>query len=79
MQCPECKTRMDDGYVPARGGIFWHRKGEKPGLFSFAKGLPGTAAWLRTAKLEAYHCPRCRLILFRYGKTIEQIGDFEHK
>jgi hypothetical protein len=73
---------MTDGYVPAQRGIFFHRKGENTEqLFDFAEALPATSAWLRRAKLEAYLCKKCNLVIFRYGKALHEddLVRFEHK
>ncbi len=79
MHCPQCHSRMQSGYIPTGGGIFWFRKQERPDIFPFARALPGTSAWLRRAKLEAYHCNRCELVLFRYGKTVDDPRSFQHR
>ena len=78
MKCPECHGAMETGFIPTGGGIFWFRQRRAPDLFSFAKSLPGTSSWFRGAKLEAYRCPRCELVLFRYGKQIEDTQSFRH-
>ena len=79
MNCPQCHSSMQDGFIPAGGGIFWFRREPDPQLFAFAKALPGTSSWFRRAKLEAYRCPRCELVLFRYGKQVPDPKTFTHK
>ena len=79
MICPECHSRMQNGYIPTSGGIVWFRKEEREGMFPFAKALRGTSSWFRRAKLEAYHCKGCELVLFRYGRTVEDPQRFQHQ
>lgn len=70
LRCPQCGTAMRSGYIPTGGGIFWFDHPHRPGLVPFAKALEGTSTWFRRARLEAYHCPKCRLVTFRYGRTV---------
>jgi ribosomal protein S27AE len=70
LSCPQCGVRMSHGYIPTGGGIFWFDHPHQPGIVPFARALEGTSAWYRRAKLEAYHCPRCHLVTFRYGQTV---------
>ena len=79
MNCPECHTSMQEGYIPTGGGIHWFRAREDTDLFPTAEALPATSAWFRRAKLEAYRCPRCQLVTFRYGKQVEDVRDFRHR
>ena len=79
MKCPQCYTRMTEGYIPTGGGVFFFRKEERPGFFPFAEALPATSSWLRRAKLEAYRCAQCELVLFRYGQTVEEPREFKHR
>jgi hypothetical protein len=72
MKCPECHAAMEEGTIPTGGGMFWYRKRQPSGLNVFAKALPGTFAWFRRARLEAYHCARCRFVLFRYGQQVDE-------
>lgn len=72
MKCPECQSKMQEGFIPTGGGIFWFRKNQPHGTLEFAQYLPGTFTWMRRAKLEAYRCPRCRLVLFRYGQHVPE-------
>ena len=78
MQCPQCHTAMQNGYIPTGGGINWFRHRESD-LFPFAVALPGTSSWFRKAKLEAYRCSRCELIIFRYGKQVDDEQGFQHR
>lgn len=79
MKYPGCHATMQNGYIPTGGGIFWFRHNAGSELLPFAKVLPGTSSWFRWAKLEAYHCSKCHLVMFRYGKQVEQTGGFEHR
>ena len=78
MQCPQCHTTMENGYIPTGGGINWFRHREA-GLFPFAVALPGTSSWFRKAKLEAYRCVRCELVVIRYGKQVDDTHGFKHR
>ncbi|MCC7145435.1 MAG: hypothetical protein IT443_03240 [Phycisphaeraceae bacterium] len=75
MKCPECGTKMLEGFIPTHGGVYWFTKGERHGFLSFARALPGTTSWFRLAKMEAYRCPSCRLVTFRYGQTYKDPAD----
>ncbi|MEX0777647.1 MAG: PF20097 family protein [Phycisphaeraceae bacterium] len=79
MRCPECHTTMQNGFIPTGGGMFWFRKDQPLGSVEFATDVPGTFTWMRRAKLEAYRCPRCSLITFRYGKQVQTPESFEHR
>ncbi len=79
MKCPECHTSMTPGFIPTSGGLHFYRAQEDTELSLYAQALPGTSAWFRRAKLEAYRCNRCHLVLFRYGKQIEDTRTFQHK
>ena len=70
---------MQEGYIPTGGGIFWFRAREGTELFPMANALPATSSWFRRAKLEAYRCPRCQLVTFRYGKQVEETRDLQHR
>lgn len=76
MTCPECHSLMINGFVAAREGVFFFR-GEMDNWF--AEALPETTAFLRRAMLEAYKCPRCRFVLIRYGKQVDDPKTFEHQ
>ncbi len=71
LRCPQCGVRMRHGYIPTGGGILWFDHPHRPGILPFARALAGTSSWFRRAKLEAYHCPTCQLVTFRYGRNVE--------
>ncbi|MAE66338.1 MAG: hypothetical protein CMJ18_18870 [Phycisphaeraceae bacterium] len=79
MKCPECGAPMQNGFIPAGGGISWFDRLSADQVIGFAKSLPGTSAWFRRARLEAYRCTRCRLVTFRYGRQVDDPKSFEHK
>ncbi len=79
MNCPQCHTTMQNGYIPTGGGIFWFGHQSGSDLFPMARALPGTSTWLRRAKLEAYHCTRCNLVTFRYGRQVDETETFRHR
>jgi hypothetical protein len=68
MRCPECCLSMQEGYVPLISGVNWRRKEESVGLLTVFSGLPGTVWWnpFNRPKLPGFHCPRCKVILFKY-------------
>ncbi|MCC7203881.1 MAG: hypothetical protein IT441_02290 [Phycisphaeraceae bacterium] len=66
---------MIEGFIPTHGGIYWFTRDERYGFLSFARALPGTTTWMRLSKLEAYRCPACRLVTFRYGKVFKDADD----
>ncbi|MBI2486356.1 MAG: hypothetical protein HYW01_05250 [Deltaproteobacteria bacterium] len=70
MKCPECCLPMQEGYVPLISGINWRCKGESVGLLTVFSVLPGTVWWnpFNRPKLHGFHCPRCKIILFKYRK-----------
>ncbi len=70
---------MQNGFIPAGGGIHWFQHEPCTDLFPFAQALPGTSTWFRRAKLEAYRCTVCQLVLFRYGKQVYDTDDFKHR
>lgn len=70
MRCPECGSQMEEGYIPLISGINWRRQNESVGLLTVFSGLPGTVWWnpFKRPKLPGFHCKRCKVILFKYGK-----------
>ncbi len=70
MKCPECFMPMQEGYIPLISGINWRRRGESVGMLTLFSGLPGTVWWnpFNRPKLPGFHCPDCKVVLFKYGK-----------
>ncbi|MEM1355831.1 MAG: PF20097 family protein [Planctomycetota bacterium] len=67
MKCPSCHATMQPGFLPVSGGMNFVR-GDGRAASSFAEGVPGTNAIMRSNRLPAWRCKACSLILFRYGK-----------
>ena len=59
---------MEHGFIPTGGGMHWFRKRDASAT-DFAEHIPGTHAWLRSARLPAWRCRKCAMILFRYGES----------
>jgi len=71
VRCPMCHARMTEGFIPTGGGMHWLRRRDASGV-EFAESLPGTFAWFRRTRLPAWRCKKCELVLFRYGRHIQQ-------
>jgi RNA polymerase subunit RPABC4/transcription elongation factor Spt4 len=74
--CPSCGKRMDEGYVAAGSVIAWSKKkvsnwALRP--FRDSKVLESTPI-RAIINVEAYHCPKCKLILIKYGQTRKPDG-----
>ena len=67
--CPNCHQEMREGYIPVMGAIPWRSMDEPVGLPTIFSGLPGTIFWFRRPKLHAFHCKKCRIVIFKYGKS----------
>ena len=67
LKCPHCHALMQQGFLPISGGLKFIR-GDGRSASSFAEGLPGTNAVLRSNRMPAWRCKGCKLILFRYGR-----------
>ena len=66
--CPECGSRMIEGYIPGVGGINWRERNEPVGLPNMLTGLPGTVFWNKRPILHAFNCKECGVITFKYNK-----------
>ena len=77
MHCPDCHGTMINGFVPAKEGLMFMRHVPLSHSPSFAQGLPSTSAHMRRAYLEAYKCPRCQLLVLRYGRQIDDPETFQ--
>ncbi len=56
--------------LPVDQGLHWVR-GREGGTRSFAEDVPGTHAVMRPNRMEAWRCRRCKLIVFRYGESLD--------
>ncbi len=64
--CPYCGGEMLPGYMQSRDGVCWSTKKK------LVPALPGIAKdelYLSdsSAAVEAYNCPKCRVVLISYG------------
>lgn len=71
MRCPKCHSTMASGFIPTGGGLSWFRRSDGPST-DFAQHVPGTFAILRRARLPAWRCVRCQLIIFEYGHDVQR-------
>lgn len=67
VHCPKCSEQMKEGYLPMGFGIHWRNIDQPMGLPTIFGVLPGTVFWFKRPKLHAYHCTRCKIVLFQYG------------
>lgn len=67
MNCPECGSLMDEGYIPVTGGITWRDRDESTGIPTIMSGLPGTVFWLKRPRLHSFRCRKCKNVIFRHG------------
>lgn len=65
--CPECGIKMTEGYLPMGFGIHWRNINQPVAIPTIFSGLSGTVSWLKRPRLHAYHCDKCRIIIFKYG------------
>jgi Zn-finger nucleic acid-binding protein len=71
-KCPECGGEMEKGFVNTSSWVFWDTKEHKRGIFGRPGGEVIIPLSLFTVRnVEADRCPKCRLILFKYGKKTE--------
>ena len=73
IRCPKCNLEMTEGYLPMGGGIVWRNIDQPVGIPTIFSGLPGTVFFGKRPKLHAYHCERCKMITFKYGKNRESV------
>ena len=66
--CPRCGSKMNEGYMPTIGGVSWRDRNEAVGIPTIFSGLPGTTFWVKRPMLHAFHCEKCNIITFKYGK-----------
>lgn len=64
--CPYCGGGMLPGYMQSRDGVCWSTKKK---LVPALPGLANDELYLSdsSAAIEAYNCPKCRVILIGYG------------
>ena len=67
VNCPECNIKMTEGYLPMGFGIHWRNINQPVAIPTIFSGLSGTVLWLKRPRLHAYHCEKCRIIIFKYG------------
>jgi hypothetical protein len=69
---------MEKGYINLiKRRVFWDTKPHK-GFFGSAGGIeviPSVPTW-GINNIEAYHCAKCKLILFTYGKENPILSTF---
>lgn len=68
MDCPQCREEMIEGYMPMGFGMHWRKIDHPVGIPNIFSVLPGTIFWFKRPKLHAYHCAKCRIVTFKYGK-----------
>ena len=68
VHCPKCSEKMTEGYLPMGFGIHWRNIDQPFGVPTIFGVLPKTIFWFKRPKLHAYHCNKCKIILFQYGK-----------
>ncbi|QDU34780.1 hypothetical protein KS4_28550 [Poriferisphaera corsica] len=71
VRCPECHGIMEEGCLPVTQGLTWI-KGRNAEGNHFAESLPGTHAVMRPNHIMGWRCRKCRVITFKYGKSLEQ-------
>ena len=69
--CPLCGSKMEKGYIASKIISWskiktWSFKGLFGGEIIVSKGYP-----YHITNVEAYRCRKCKLVIFRYGKTYE--------
>ncbi len=67
LNCPECGIKMTEGYLPMGFGIHWRNINQPVAIPTIFSGLSGTVFWLKRPRLHAYHCEKCRIVIFKYG------------
>jgi hypothetical protein len=68
LYCQQCSEKMAEGYLPMGFGIHWRSINHPVGIPNIFGVLPGTMFWLKRPKLHAFHCEKCRIVTFKYGK-----------
>lgn len=68
VKCPQCNMGMEEGFMPGTTALHWRKMDEPIGLTPMVAGLKGTTFLFRRPIMHAYHCHRCEIITFRYGK-----------
>lgn len=68
VNCPKCGERMTEGYLPMGLGIHWRNIDQPAGLTTIFGGLPGTVFLFRRPRFHAYHCTKCKIVIFQYGR-----------
>jgi hypothetical protein len=67
-RCPECAADMKEGYLPVNRGIYWRTLDQPLGMPTLFSGLSGTVSLFSRPRFHAYHCERCKVITFKYGR-----------
>ncbi len=73
-RCPNCESRMEEGYAFPGKGIFWtHKRAKKPGAFSHVGlALENTFSVSFRPNLNmAWHCDTCKMILIDHSKMLK--------
>jgi len=63
-KCPECGSDMEKGYVITTSSLWWD-------AVVHAWGHGGerlTSFSMLGQNVEAYRCPKCKIVFFKYGQ-----------
>lgn len=67
-KCPECGTKMEQGYVISEA-VFWSKEKHTQWALGQERIIP--RGFWALPNVEAYRCMNCKLVLFHYGKPGE--------
>jgi len=69
--CPLCGSRMEKGYLASASAAWSERKISDWSLRGLWGGelVIGEGFAFGINNVEAYRCKKCRLVIFKYGKT----------
>ena len=71
--CPQCSAQMSEENIPTvTEGIFWFPRDQAPRVNPMAQSLPNTSAWMRYARLHAWRCESCAVVLFKNGRQMQE-------
>lgn len=68
--CPSCGSPLEKGFLNTNREVFWDTKIHKR-IFGRAGGEVVIPPSWSVQNVEADRCPKCKLILFKYGRRTE--------
>ena len=65
MNCPNCNSEMEQGFIQSSHGILWSKRKHKFSFWAGKDDIEVGAPALFGLYKESYHCPQCDTIVIQ--------------